>query len=219
MLDPFGRLSCHSVSAQNTSSRRNGRNSDQQLEYVRRRIRAPAAAGNLSKAAKELVSSGLHQTTATVQPKLENLHLQAQLPLCSCGPHLTPPAECEPPQVKFSVLPNCFRPTLTHVIYLERHQLRPAPRWYTIIAIVDGTCFPRNTCDTHDPRHSFKVARSPNNALVNAIAIATGTISRPVTRRHGRRRTRPSPPSTIFALRRPTHNWPRSTSSLPGRIR
>ena len=78
--------------------------SDQQLEQVRRRIRALVAAGNLSKAAKELVSTGLHQMSDAVQRKLEVLHPQAQLPVRRLDSPAAAPAQCEPPQVRAAIL-------------------------------------------------------------------------------------------------------------------
>ena len=70
---------------------------DQQLESVRRRIHALVAAGNLSKAARELVSTGTHEMTPTIQQKLHDLHPQTLRAATSlpAKPPLSACAQCE----------------------------------------------------------------------------------------------------------------------------
>ena len=56
------------------------RDAEDEIEQLRRRVRALVAAGSLSKAANELLSAGLCPPTNDVQAKLEALHPQASLP-------------------------------------------------------------------------------------------------------------------------------------------
>ena len=78
--------------------------SELQLECVRRRVRALVAAGNLSKAANELVSTGLHRMTPAVQQKLHELHPQAPLPPRRAEPSPTPSAQCEVTDVRAAIM-------------------------------------------------------------------------------------------------------------------
>ena len=67
---------------------------EEQLRKLQQHINAHVAAGSLSKAAKELVLSGLHPATPTVLAKLRDLHSQSLLPLADPEPG-APLYECE----------------------------------------------------------------------------------------------------------------------------
>ena len=65
------------------------------------------AVGSLSKAAKELVSSGIHQLTPSVLEKLKALHPQATLPPSTAAAD-APEFICEAAEVEAPLLQNFF---------------------------------------------------------------------------------------------------------------
>ena len=71
-----------------------GRRRRAQVEAPGRSTHADSQAGSLSKAAKELVSSGIHDLTPAVSEKLEQLHPHANLPNISASDDL-PRIDCE----------------------------------------------------------------------------------------------------------------------------
>ena len=72
-------------------------------DRLRRRIKALVEAGTISKAAKELTSSGIHRMTSTIHQKLVTLHPQAVLPPTEAAPD-APEFCCEVAEVKSAVL-------------------------------------------------------------------------------------------------------------------
>ena len=68
---------------------------------MQQRINSHVASGSLSKAAKELVSSGIHADCPVVAAKLRALHPQARLPLSLPEvPARVPSFDCEPGEVR-----------------------------------------------------------------------------------------------------------------------
>ena len=90
--------------ARRLAAREVAEDNEQQQESIRRRIQALVAAGNLSKAAKELVSAGVHPSTPVVQQKLHELHPQAPLPPCRADPPPAPSAQCQMSDVRAALM-------------------------------------------------------------------------------------------------------------------
>ena len=76
---------------------------EHEVERMRLRVQSLVQAGSLSKAAKELVSTGIHQLTPSVLEKLKALHPQAALPSPSAAAD-APEFTCENAEVKAAVL-------------------------------------------------------------------------------------------------------------------